>query len=86
MNRRIVFYEQDSVGNKDWFYSMPYSPGDAIRGKLKRTRNYIEQRKKEVHKILRDHHGWIGEIKTFAIFKINEIQVSFETFYKSQLS
>lgn len=85
IQRRIVFFEEDSVGNKDWFYSTPYKPGDAIKGKLRRILKYINARKPEVHKILRQEHGWIGQIKTTVVWKINDSPVSFNYFYKSQL-
>lgn len=81
VNRRIVLFEQDAVGNKDWFFSTPYYPGDAIRGKLKRLRKYIKEREKIVHKILREHHGWMGEIRTTIQWRINDVPVSFTTFY-----
>jgi len=84
-HRRIVLFEQDSVGNKDWFLSTPYYPGDAFHGKLRRLLRYINERKKSVHKILRSEHGWIGEIATTIVWEINDQPVSFECFYRSQI-
>lgn len=82
--RRIVLWEYDAVGNRDWFLSTPYYPGDAAKGKLKGLTKYIKERRKVVDKILHQEHKWVGEIKTLIDWRINDVSVSFKHFYKSQ--
>lgn len=79
--RRIILIEEDAFGNSDWFLSTPYLPGDAYKGKLKRLIKYIQERKRVMHKILRQEHGWIGQITTKIIWMLDDKQVSFKEFY-----